>query len=207
MPSAPTAIGCPQCGSTIPAGRRFCTNCGYSLGGAPPAAGRPPAAARPPRPAGAGFSVSSLQPLQFGIIGGAALAAVGTFLEWVKVSGGGFSVTAAGWDGDLADSLAVGKIIKSGIPVDAILIVVLAALLLYVLLGPMLGMQVPAVPFATVALGALMAALGIWNYVTIKDQLPGSGASVGMGVYIVIAGGAAAAVCAFLDQQQRAKMM
>ena len=207
MPSAPTATGCPQCGSTIPAGRRFCTNCGYSLGGAPAAAGRPPAAARP---AGGGFSVSSLQPLQFGIIGGAALAAIGTFLEWVKV--GPFK--ASGWDGDLADELRIGKLIKSGIPVDAIVIVVLAALALYFLLGPMLGMQVPAIPFATVGIGAVIVIVGVLNYLLIKDQIDklkagaggfGADASVGMGLYLVIAGGAVAAVCAFLDQQQRAR--
>jgi hypothetical protein len=210
MPSAPGATACPQCSSPIPAGRRFCTNCGYSVGGAP-AGARPAAAPRAPRAPGTGFSASSLQPLQFGIIGGAALAAIGTFLEWVKVSAGGFSEKAGGWDSDLSDDLAIGDIVKAGIPIDALLIVVLGALAVYLLIAPMLGMQTPAIPFAGVALGALIAVIGAYNYIHISDQLDGlSGngvdASVGMGLFLVIIGGAAAAVCAFLDQQQRAKI-
>jgi len=208
MPQAPVATACPQCGSNIPAGRRFCTNCGYSLGGAP-GTGAPRAAAAPraPRPAGSGFSVSSLQPLQFGIIGGAALAVVGTILEWVKLSGGGFSQKASAWDGDLADDLAIGDIISIGIPIDAILIVALAALALYMLIGPMLGMQTPAIPFAGVGIGVLIALIGVWNYIHIKDKIgDAAGVSIGTGLYLVIIGGAVAAICAFLDQQQRAKV-
>ena len=212
MPSAPTATACPQCGSSIPAGRRFCTNCGYSLGGAP-GAGAPRAAAAPraPRPAGSGFSASSLQPLQFGIIGGAALAAIGTFLSWVSVKAGGFSQSAGAWDSDLADDLRIGNLIKAGIPIDAIVIVALAAVALYFLLGPMFGMQVPPIPFALVGVGAIIAVVGVLNYLKIKDELdkisgPGVDASVGLGLYICILGGIVLAVCAFLDQQQRAKI-
>jgi len=203
-------MACPQCGNTIPPGRRFCTNCGYSLGGAP-GASRPASAPRAPRPAGSGFSASSLQPLQFGIIGGAALAAIGTFLAWVKVSGFGASQSAGGWDGDLADDLRIGKLIKAGIPIDAIVIVLLAALAVYLIIGPMMGMQVPPLPFAGVIVGVVIVVIGVLNYLLIKDELDkisGSGvdASVGMGLYLVIVGGAATAVCAFLDQQQRAKI-
>ena len=132
--------------------------------------------ARAPRPAGSGFSASSLQPLQFGVIGGAALAAIGTFLRWVKVSAGGFSQSAGGWNGDLADDLAIGDIVKAGIPIDAIFIVVLGALALYFLLGAMIGLQAPAIPFAVVGLGALIAVVGVCNYIHIKDELDASAA-------------------------------
>jgi hypothetical protein len=207
MPQAPTATACPQCGNNIPPGRRFCTNCGYSLGGAPAgAAPRQAAAPRTPRPAGSGFNASSLQPLQFGIIGGAALAAIGTLLGWVKVSGLG-SATANAWKSDLVDDLAIGKLIKAGIPIDALIIVILGALALYLLIGPMLGMQVPAIPYAGVIVGALIVAVGAWNYLHIKDQIKGlDGVSIDIGLYLVIVGGAVAAVCAFLDQQQRARI-
>jgi hypothetical protein len=210
MPSAPAATACPQCSAVIPAGRRFCTNCGYSLGNAPAAPGARPVATAPraPRPAGSGFSASSLQPLQFGVIGGAVLAVIGTFLAWVKLSGGGFSQSAGAWDGDLADDLAIGDIVQAGIPIDAILIVVLGALALYFLLGGMFGLQVPAIPFATVGLGAAIVVIGAYNYIHIDDQIGDlPGVSIGMGLYLTIIGGAVLAVCAFLDQQQRAKMM
>jgi hypothetical protein len=204
------AQACPQCGSSIAPGRRFCTNCGYSLGGAP--AARPVATAPRPAGSGAGFSVSSLQPLQFGVIGGVVVAAIGTFLSWVSVKAGGFSQSAGAWDGDLADDLAIGDIIKAGIPIDAILIVVLGLAALYFMLGGMLGLQVPAIPYATVGLGVAIVVIGIFNYLHISDELDaiegaGVDASIGMGLYLVIIGGAATAVCAFLDQQQRAKMV
>ena len=207
-PSSPAAQACPQCGSAIPPGRRFCTNCGYSLGNAPAAPGARPVATAPraPRPAGSGFNASSLQPLQFGVIGGAVLAAIGTFLAWVKLSAGGFSESANAWDGDLADDLGSGDIIKAGIPIDAILIVALGALALYFLLGGMFGLQVPAIPFATVGIGVAIVLLGIYNYIHIDDQIGDApGVSIGMGLYLTIIGGAVLAVCAFLDQQQQAK--
>jgi hypothetical protein len=150
-----------------------------------------------------------LQPLQFGVIGGAAVAAIGTFLSWVSVKAGGFSQSASGWDGDLADDLRIGNLIKAGIPIDAIIIVALAAGAVYFLIGPMMGMQVPAIPFAVVGLGAAIAIIGVLNYLKIKDELDklsGVDASIGIGLYLVILGGAALAVCAFLDQQQRAKI-
>jgi hypothetical protein len=148
-----------------------------------------------------------LQPLQFGIIGGAAVAAIGTFLGWVKVSGFGASASTNAWSGDIADDLAIGKLIKAGIPIDALLVVVLAALAVYVLIGPMMGMQVPAIPFAAVIVGALIAVVGVYNYIHISDEIgDAEGVSIDTGLYLVIIGGAAAAVCAFLDQQQRAKI-
>lgn len=146
-----------------------------------------------------------MQPLQFGVLGGAVLAAIGTFLSWIKVSGFA-SESANGWNSDLADDLAIGKIIKAGIPVDAIIIVALAALAVYLIVGPMMGMQVPAIPFAGVIVGGLIAAVGIWNYIHIKDEIGDiDGVSIDLGLYLVIAGGAVAAVCTFLEQQQRAR--
>src|SRR6476620_4868759 len=170
-PAAPVASVCPQCGNNIPPGRRFCTNCGYSLGGAPAGGPRPAAAPRAPRAPGTGFSASSLQPLQFGIIGGAAVAVIATFLAWVSVKAGGFSQSASGIDSDLADDLRIGKLIKAGIPIDAIVIVILALIAVYLVIGPLMGMQVPAIPYAGVIVGAVIVIVGVLNYLLIKDDL------------------------------------
>jgi hypothetical protein len=152
--------------------------------------------------------MSSLQPLQFGVIGGAVLAAIGTFLAWISFSGGGFSQSISAWDGDAADELRIGKLIKAGIPIDALVIIVLGAVAIYFLLGPMLGMQVPAVPYAMVGVGAVIVVIGVLNYLLINDEIGDTeGVSIGLGLYLVIVGGAVVAVCAFLDEQQRAKMM
>lgn len=139
------------------------------------------------------------------------MAAIGTFLSWVSVKSGGFSQSAGGWDGDLADDLRIGNLIKAGIPIDAIVIVLLAAVAVYFLIGPMMGMQVPAIPFALVGIGAIIAVVGALNYLKIKDELDkisgaGIDASVGIGLYLCIVGGIVLAVCAFLDQQQRARI-
>ena len=132
-------------------------------------------------------------------------------MSWVSVKAGGFSQSANGLDGDLADDLRIGKLIKAGIPIDALVIIVLAAVILYVVIGPLMGMQVPAIPFPGVIAGAAIAVIGVLNYLLIKDELDkiggaGVDASVGMGLYIVIIGGIAAAVCSFLEQQQRARV-
>ena len=75
----------------------------------------------------------------------------------------------------------------------------------------MMGMQVPAIPFALVGVGAAIAIVGALNFLKIKEELDkvggaGVDASVGIGLYLCILGGIVIAVCAFLDQQQRAKV-
>jgi hypothetical protein len=186
----PTA--CPQCGAQIAPGRRFCTSCGFSLTGAPAAA-----AAAPARAAGAGLK--SLAPLQMGVLGGLAAAAVGTILDWAKF--GPIGINA--WNGDarfqIADWLSMTA------PIDAIVILALAAGGAYLLLAPLAGMTPVKIPYGAVGAGAAVAIVGILNFLYIND-LGGAadfGISIdpGIGLFLAIGGGAAAAVCAFLDSQ------
>ncbi len=206
----PVAQACPSCGSAIAPGRRFCTNCGYSFSGGAPA----PAARGQVRVGQAGArtasaSLQSLAPLQLGALGGLALAAISTLLAWLKVSQGVVSESRGAWSSDIYDDLRIGDWVGGGFPADAIVVVAFAGLAAYLVLAPLLGQTVPAIPYALLFPGFGLMGVGILNYLHIKSQIDdlgaGDAASVGIGVYLLIAGGAIAAVSSFMYEQQKLK--
>ena len=160
------------------------------------------------------LSLSSFRPLQLLALAGFVISLVGTALPWVKAGG----ESAAPWSGDFykgsgSDYLGqLGALIKQDIPIDAIAVLVIAVVAVYIIVAPMMGRPGPAIPFmgAAVIFGGLMIALGVVEYLHIKKIFDDFGlkdiAKIGTGVYVVIAGGIVTIVGAFLDQQQQAKL-
>ncbi len=172
-----------------------------------------------PAPRAAGtpitFNLNSVQPLQWGIVAGFLLAVLATFLAWVKISGFGESESASAWNGDLGGDLRIGNWLGTvdGVPVEALIIVAIAAAGIYLVLGPAAGQRVPNIPYAAIGLGAALVVLGVLNYLYIEDKLSdaeveGAGISAGasMGVYLLIIGGLVTAGSGYLLEQQKKKV-
>jgi hypothetical protein len=179
----------------------------------------PPAAS--PRPAaatGAGSSInfaglSGLKPLQWVAIAGLLLAVLATFLAWVSVSGFGESESASAWNSDLGGDLQIGHWLGApdDVPVEALVIIAIAAAGIWLIAGTAVGMKVPDLRYVPVALGVALVLIGALNYLYIEDQLesvgvdefPGVSAGPSTGVYLVIVGGLVTAVAGFLLEQER----
>lgn len=149
----------------------------------------------PSRPSPAGGS--GMTPITLGVLGGLAAAALGTFLAWVSVG----DLSASGWNGDA--QFRIAKLLGITAPIDALVIVVLAAGGLFVVLAPRLGRSAPRIPAASLLAGALIAAIGVLEFLYVRSEGQGV-VNPGLGIYLVIAGGAAAAVCSLLDSKRPA---
>lgn len=170
-----------------------------------------------PAPRAAGtpitFNLNSVQPLQWGIVAGFLLAVLATFLAWVKISGFGESESASAWNGDLGGDLRIGNWLGTvdGVPVEALIIVAIAAAGIYLVLGPAAGQRVPNIPYAAIGLGAALVVLGVLNYLYIEDKLSdadeaGISAGASIGVYLLIIGGLITAGSGYLVEQQKKKV-
>jgi hypothetical protein len=144
-----------------------------------------------------------MPPLQVGALLGFAAAIAGTFFGWFRVSNGPRSEAISAWDGEaqfrFADWLAVDA------PIDALLVVLLAGLGVYWLLGRLMGGAAAAVPGGLPLLGGLITLVGALNWLYIEDQRDGILAfdvSIAFGLYLVVLGGILAAVCGYLEAQQ-----
>jgi hypothetical protein len=198
---APARQFCPNCGNEV-TGRRFCTNCGATIaapGGAPAAgAYRAPAAAGAPRPAAAG-GLAQLSPLQFGMVGGLVVAALGTFLSWIKANG--FSVN--GWDTEGGLRYQIADWLSFTFPIEALLVVAAAGFGVYLVIAPFLGGNAPSIRFGP----GIMAFVPIVIAVLVIQQIlgeEGAGFSnLGYGLFAMIAGGAVAAYSSFQEEMRR----
>jgi hypothetical protein len=195
----------------------------------PVAAAASPAAVRespaPPRVATAGANAGAeiaaafrkLQPLELGILGGLALAAISTLLPWAGVSAFGFSETASAWNSDLGEGLRLADWLSAGFPLDAVVIVLLALAGAYIVIAPLMGWAPVSVPYAALGIGVLLTVLGVLNYLHIENETDqafedagaaeGLGVSAGteMGVYLLIVAGLAVAACALMIEQKKKK--
>lgn len=123
--------------------------------------------------------------------GGFALAIIGTLLEWISFG----PVSASGWNTD--SRFRIAEWLGVTAPIDAAIIAIVAALGVYLLLGPRLGLQVPALPFGASAAGAVVAALGALEWVYIDDT--GQGViDPGIGIYAIIVAGTVITFARFL---------
>ena len=198
-PPPPTAPQhCPSCGA-VASGRRFCTKCGKPItadASAPPTTGQlvqQPTA----QPTAAGEALKALSPLKWVVAGGFAVAALGTFLDWISFNGFGFS----GWYGD--GRFRIAEWIGVTAPIDALLVVTLAAGGAVALLAPFLGKAVPQIPYATAIAGGLIIGVAALQVYFILD-IGGDLGSVGIGLWAIIVGGAAAGVLSYLEEQRSA---
>jgi hypothetical protein len=189
---------CARCGTQIPDDSEFCYSCGAQIVGVErekrrsaaesgetipqPVAPTPaPQAARPaPRTVGA---ATLAQPyVGIAVIAGAALAVIGCLLPWIDA----FGQTANGFDGGYVTSLGDGD------GKDGLLILAIAAAAA-VLGGLHFKARNSLAGLAIIALGAAIVGIGGYNLWKVFDAAD-SIKYVGIGLYIIIAGGVVTAL-------------
>lgn len=144
-----------------------------------------------------------MEGLHFAALAGFVVAVLGSFLAWLRVSGNNRSETVNAWSSDAQFRFADWFSIDA--PLDALLILVLAGAGAYLLFGRVLGSNVSSVPFGVAAAGFGIALIGILNWIFIDSEssrVVNPDLDVGFGVYLVVLGGAAAAVSGFIDAQR-----
>lgn len=176
-----------------------------STGSPPPPPALPPLPPPPihtSEPVVRARSSSSLPPLQIAALAGFGAAIVATLFAWLRVSSGFRSEAVNGWNSEaqyrVADWLSLDA------PIDALLVIVIAGLGIYLLLGRVLGSNVPALPYVVAACGLALAIIGVLNWIYIDSEgnrVVNPDLSVGFGVYLLIIGGAVAAFCGYRDGQ------
>ncbi len=140
---------------------------------------------------------------QIGALAGLGLAVLGTVLAWVRVSDGLVDSTASAWSNDARFRLA--DWLSSGLPVDAVVIVVLSLIGAYVIASELID-GATRMRYVVPVIGTLLAILGILNWLFIDTRgtdFPRLGVSIGLGLYVLIAGGLIAAACGLVDEFQR----
>jgi hypothetical protein len=215
QPSAPVVAGvqptarCSRCGAEIPPGNHFCLQCGAPAGEVAPAASRiatVPQMADYLAVSGANGTILEqvfrrLPRMSLAILAGFALACVSTSLDWIRASVFGTTITASGWSA--AGRWQIADLLHINAPIDALLVLVLAGGGAYALLAPLFGWPGLRVPKATGLAGVLIIGVGAMELYYVHEKAQGL-ADPGIGLYLLIAGGALAAVCWYLESHRGA---
>ena len=88
--------------------------------------------------------------------------------------------------------------------VDALLVLIIAGIGIYLLLGRVLGSNVPVLPYVVAACGVALVLIGVLNWIYIDSEgtrVVNPDLSVGFGIYLLIIGGAITAFCGYRDAQ------
>jgi len=126
------------------------------------------------------------------------VAALGTFLQWVTYFGDGVSA----WNTEGDGRFQVADWTVGAFPLDALLVVLLAAAGIACFAGPIFRANLPDIPYAEVIAGVAIVVIGLVNYLYVNDL--SEDVNAGIGLYLAILGGAAAAVCGFMVRQEKA---
>jgi hypothetical protein len=175
---------CPQCGTNIADGAKFCPNCG--------AAQTPPAPGQAVVPSAPQINVNwkLLGPAQWVMLGAFVVCGAGTILTWGNGGGGGESLWQLG-----TGAYAIGDLFSlDSVALDAILVLNLAGLGVLLAIRPATNMKLPNIQLASLILGLLLAAIGFTNHVYLRAYDFDSG----IGLYACIAGGLTAAACDYI---------
>ena len=181
---------------------RFCKVCGTPARGVAPAAPRPARQGMSPQRAATVRSPgTSGVTITLGMVfagGGLALAAVSTVLAWAKASSGGFSASVKPFDEGVR--FRVADWLGTGIKLDGLAVLVVAMLGLTVLAMGLAGRTTPRKATSTAGIiGGLMLAFGMIQ-VQFVSSLPGPWGP-GIGLYLLIGGGALAILSQFLPSK------
>lgn len=229
-PAQPEPDVCASCGAILKPGARFCGKCGTPHAGlaaaapaiaatvAPPPAPAPVAGHRDPfgspapaprvpqsratgvavaRPAAAGKGVTWRDI----VLGGGLVAAfLSVFFDWISAG----SVGAGPMDENarfrIGDWLSLDK--GDGYAVMALAVVGVAALVV-TRLGRGGGSLAPLLANLPMAAGSLLTVIALleYQYITTKSEWEQFGVDVAFGVYVLLAGGIAAAVARFVPDK------
>lgn len=206
LPSGPRQ--CAVCASWLPPGAAACAACGRPAAGTGVQVLERPAAIT----AGSGAEAAGgalraefarLSGAVWGLSAAFAVATAATLLPWLSSTGpsGGTA-----WDGNKG-RFQIADWLHITLPVDAVLVLLLALLgLLIALLTPR-RTERPAVPYLTAGLGALLTLAGALEFFYVRrldESAEALGFSVapGFGVYTLILAGMAAVVAGFLVERR-----
>lgn len=170
----------------------------------PPIPPSPPVYSPPSNQAGAAFTAArNLPPAQLAALGGFLVAILGTFLAWLRISEGRRGEAINGWSGESQYRFADWFVIDA--PLDALMVLVIGGLGVYLILGRLLGSNVPAIPWGITAAGLAIAVIGALNWLYIDSEanrINNRDLDIGIGIYLLIIGGIVAAVGGWRDLQQ-----
>lgn len=208
-PAAGASIACPRCLHAIPAGRKFCTNCGHNLQAPvaapvppvpPPAVSEPAARAAPDDAPPVAVARKDPSPLRMVAIAGFAVAVLATFLAWATFEGDSVNL----WNTDGGGRYQIADWAGEAQPIDAVFVLVIALAGGYLVAAPLIGGSAPRVPFGAAICGAAITAIAVANYPYL-DGFSDDGLDIGIGLYVTVIAAGAAAISAFMvEQQQRA---